>query len=222
MDLNIDNYKALIFDMDGTLFDTMGMWAELDRKFFKDRSMPYPEGLEKAVSGLSMDETADYFLSHFDIKENKKELKSIWNHMAYDFYHDEAKLKPGALELLKYLRKKNIKSALATSNSRELVNACFEGNDLFDYFDVIVTSNEVSHGKPAPDIYLMASQMLSVAPSDCLVFEDVINGINAGLGAGMTVCGIDDDNSSDTSSIKRKLANYYIKDFTGLIKNERI
>lgn len=220
MDLNIDNYKAVIFDMDGTLFDTMGMWSELDRKFFEERKMPYPENLQKAVSGLSMDETADYFLSHFTLKESKKELKSIWNHMAYDFYHDEARLKPGALDLLKYLRNKNIKSALATSNSRELVNACFEGNDMFDYFDVIVTSNEVSHGKPAPDIYLLASQMLSVYPSDCLVFEDVINGIDAGLGAGMTVCGIDDINSIDTAPLKREKANFYIKDFRGLVKND--
>jgi len=82
--------------------------------------------------------------------------------------------------------------------------------DLNDYFDVILSANDVPRGKPFPDVYLEVAKRLGVDPAKCLVFEDISMGIMAGKNAGMTVCGIDDDYSADDVDKKKELADYYI------------
>jgi len=212
----LTNYDTFIFDMDGTLVDSMGLWAEIDKKFFADRNMPYPETLTKDIEGLSMVETAEYFISNFGLKESKEELMDIWNDMAADFYRTKIDMRDGAIDFLKYLKKQGYKTALATSNSRELVDVCFEANGLNDLIPVVVTANEVEHGKPAPDVYLKACDMLSSHPSKCLVFEDVLAGIQGGKAAGMSVCCIDDIHSKADYDEKVKLADFYIKNYLDL------
>jgi HAD superfamily hydrolase (TIGR01509 family) len=212
----LTNYDTFIFDMDGTLVDSMGLWAEIDRKFFADRNMPYPENLTKDIEGLSMSETADYFIENFDLSESKEELMEIWNGMAADFYRSKIDMRDGAIDFLKYLKDHGYKTALATSNSRELVDVCFEANGLNELIPVVVTANEVEHGKPAPDVYLKACDLLSSNPSKCLVFEDVLAGIQGGKAAGMSVCCIDDIHSRADYEAKRDLADFYINNYLDL------
>lgn len=212
----VRNFNTVIFDMDGTLVDSMGIWEDIDREFFKERNMPYPEDLTKNIAGLSMTETADYFLDNFDIKETRQELIDIWNEMAMEDYATKIPLRDGAMDFLKYLKKNGYKTALATSNSRELVEACFESHGLNDYISVIVASGEVPHGKPAPDVFLKAASLLDSDPKDCIVFEDVLQGIQAGKSAGMKVCCVDDKYSKDDYEAKKELADYYINTYYDL------
>ena len=125
-------------------------------------------------------------------------------------------MRDGAIEFLKYLKENGYKTALATSNSRELVDVCFKANGLSDYIPVVVTANEVEHGKPAPDVYLKAASILNSIPKNCLVFEDVLAGINGGKAAGMSVCCIDDKHSKEDYELKKDAADFYIKNYLDL------
>lgn len=138
--------------------------------------------------------------------------------MAWEKYTHEVPLKKGVLELLQYCRGQGIKMGIATSNSRELVENIVNVHRLEHYFSCIMTGCDVAKGKPAPDIYLAVAQALKVKPENCLVFEDIIHGIQAGKAAGMQVCAVYDRYSEYQDAEKKQLADYYTHEFTELIE----
>lgn len=174
----LENIKAVIFDLDGTLADSMTVWTDIDKAFFAGRKIPVPDTLQKDIEGMSFTETAAYFVKTFSLPESVEELKEIWRDQAMEQYRDHVKLKPGVLEFLSYLKEHRIRTGIATSNSRELLNAFLEGRRLFPYIDAAVTSCDVSAGKPAPDVYLKTAALLETSPEECLVFEDVPMGLS--------------------------------------------
>lgn len=209
----LHNKKAVIFDLDGSLVDSMWMWRDIDIEFLEERGMTLPDDFQYKIEGMSFTETAAYSKERFGLSESVEELKAIWNRMAIDKYSNEVDFKPGAQHFLQYCKANKIRLGIATSNSRELVNAVSDALHLSDYIDVIVTSCEVKKGKPAPDVYLAAAERLRVAPKDCLVFEDVPAGIMAGKNANMTVCAVEDEFSAELTEEKKRLADYYIRDY---------
>lgn len=211
-------YEAIIFDMDGTIIDSMWLWKHVDEKFFAERNMVMPETLQKDIESLSMDDTAQYFLSHFPLDYTKEELISIWNDMADYEYRNDVTYKEGALEFIKELKKSGKKLGIATSNSRELVNAVDDHLHFLPYMDCVITSKEVPKGKPNPDIYLAVAEKLNVTPKNCLVFEDVIGGLTAGIRAGMDTCAVQDDFSRDSWEEKKKMATYAIESYNELLE----
>lgn len=210
----LEGIKAVIFDLDGTLVDSMWIWKSIDIDFLSSRNLAFPEDLQREVEGKSFSETAVYFKERFSLTESIDEIKAIWNEMAYDKYKYEIELKPGAKEFLSWLKRHHIVMGIATSNSRELVDVIMERHHLEKYIKEVHTSCEVSKGKPAPDIYLKVAGHLNVEPKECLVFEDIVNGIMAGKNAGMKVCCVEDKYGHDELSVKKELADYYIEDFT--------
>lgn len=212
------NKKAVIFDLDGTLIDSMSMWKEIDIEYLGRFGIPLPATLQKDISGMSFTETAHYFKNTFHIPDSIEKIKAAWNEMAMYKYTHTVPLKPGALEFLQELRKRGIKTGIATSNSVELVRAVLKSLAVEEYLDEIHTSCEVAKGKPAPDIYLLTAACLGVEPEECLVFEDIEEGILAGKRAGMEVCAVDDEFSKDMEAQKRELADYFIRDYFELLK----
>lgn len=209
----LKNITTVIFDLDGTLADSMMVWTDIDIHFFEKRNLPFPATLQKEIEGMSFTETAQYFIRRFDLPETVEELKEIWSSQAIDEYRYNVKLKPGVLEFMEFLREKHMKIGIATSNSRDLLNVFLEANHLDTYIDQAVTSCDVCAGKPAPDVYLKAAELLESAPEECLVFEDIPMGILAGKNAGMKVCGVEDVYSIGMTDEKKQLADYYIHDF---------
>ncbi len=206
----LENTDAIIFDLDGTLVDSMWMWKDIDIEFLGERGLELPPTLQKEIEGMSFNETALLFIERFHLTETIEELKVIWNDMAYDKYAHVVRPKPGVIRFIDRAHKAGIKMGIASSNSIELINAALANYDLFDYFDAIISANDVPRGKPFPDVYLAAAKALNADPARCLVFEDITMGIQAGKSAGMRVCCIDDDYSADDVPNKRKLADYYI------------
>lgn len=213
----LEQIDAVIFDLDGTLADSMDVWVKIDRKFFADRQMPYPEDLNKAIEGMSFLETAEYFEKTYDIPETAGELMELWTRQAIDQYAGHVELKPGAREFLEFLSKRKIRVGIATSNSRELLTIFLHAKNLDPLIRASVTSEDVVHGKPDPEFYLKAAKLLGVSPERCLVFEDIPNGILAGKNAGMMVCAVEDSFSAALTEEKRRLADYYICDYYELL-----
>ncbi len=209
----LKNKKAVIFDLDGTLVDSMWMWKAIDIEYLGKFGIPLPPTLQKDIEGMSFSETAVYFKETFQIPDSLDEIKADWNQMAYDKYTKEVTLKNGAGEFLEQCKKNGIKLGIATSNSRELVDATLKALKIRDYFDCVMTACEVTKGKPAPDIYLAVAEKIGINPMECLVFEDIEMGILAGKNAKMEVCAVEDDFSMDQIELKQKLADYYIKDY---------
>ena len=211
----LKDIKAVIFDLDGSLIDSMWIWHQIDIEYLaRFGQMPPPEGLQGAINGMSFSETAAWFKEHYQIPDSIEKIKSDWNQMAWDKYEHSCMLKKGAKEFLELCRSRNILLAIATSNSRELAEHVIKSRGLNGYFTCILTSCDVGKGKPAPDIYLAAASVLDIPPDNCLVFEDIVPGIQSGKTAGMRVCAVYDEASADQEQEKRKLADYYIQDYS--------
>mgnify|MGYP000155634495 FL=1 len=217
----LDDVKAVIFDLDGTLVDSMWMWETIDIEFLGKYGYSCPPELQKTIEGMGFTETAVYFKERFSLPLSIEEIKQIWTEMSIDKYRNEVPLKPGAKEFLTYLKDHGIKTGIATSNGREMVEAVLESLGVREFFQVVTTACEVNAGKPAPDIYLCVAEKLGVKPEDCMVFEDVPAGILAGKRAGMTVYAIEDEFSRKMEVEKRELADGYIRDYFELLGARR-
>lgn len=209
----LQNKKAVIFDLDGSLVDSMWMWQEIDLEYLGRFGIPLPEDLQASIEGMSFSETAVYFKERFHIPDTLEKMKDDWNQMAWDKYTCKVPLKEGVAGFLEECKKHNILLGIATSNSRTLVDQIAKVHHLENYFSCIMTACEVAKGKPAPDIYLAVAEKLGVCPEECLVFEDIIPGIMAGKNAGMEVCAVEDAYSIHDKDAKSKIADYYIHDF---------
>lgn len=213
----LENIKACIFDLDGTLVDSMWLWKAIDIEYLARFGLTLPEDLQTCIEGMSFSETAVYIKNRFNIPDSLETMKETWNQMAWDKYSNEVPLKPGAKQFLDKCRQKGIKLGIATSNSKALVSNVTKVLVIEDYFDCIMTACEVNKGKPAPDIYLAVANELGVCPNECLVFEDIVAGIMAGHNAGMKVCAVEDAYSSNAREAKKREADYYINDYFDLL-----
>lgn len=211
----LQGINAVIFDLDGSLVDSMWMWKAIDIEYLGKFNLPLPEDLQACIEGKSFHETAVYFKERFLIPDSLEQMKADWNRMAWEKYEKEVPLKPGIEEFLQGCKENQIKLGIATSNSRQLMDHIAGVHRLENYFQCIVTGCEVERGKPSPDIYFAAADKLQVNPSKCLVFEDIVAGIQAGKSAGMHVCAVEDDYSADARVAKEELADYYITDYYG-------
>lgn len=174
------NYEAVVFDMDGVIFDSeravMNCWLELAQKYdIKDIEKPY-----FACVGTTMTRTREIMLEtygeDFPYDEYARE-SSLMYHEKYD--GGKLPMKPGVMELLSYLKEKGKKIALASSTRRETVTNQLRWAGIIDYFDVIICGDMVARSKPAPDIFIKACQELGVSPENTYAIEDSYNGIRA-------------------------------------------
>lgn len=210
----LQNIDAVIFDMDGTLVDSMWVWVAVDEDYLKKYHLTEPENFHEDMEGMSYTEVAQYYIKAFpELNQTLEEIMDEWMEMAHSKYMNDVPLKPGVREFLESLKRQGKKVGIATSNTRGLVEDTLNALGIRHFFDSIKTSCEAGAGKPAPDVYRMVSGEIGVPPERCLVFEDVPMGILAGKNAGMKVCAVEDSYSVPLMEKKRALADYYIKDY---------
>jgi len=206
----LTNIKAAIFDMDGTLIDSMWVWRKIDIEYLASKNILMPKDLKSSIEHLSFLETAKYFKERFNIQESIEHIMNEWTSMAYHQYEKEVKLKPGVRAYLSLLRSLGIKIGLATSNSKDLLEATLKSNNIFEYFDVICRTDEVTRGKDFPDIYLLTAKKLKVPPAQCIVFEDILPAVIGAKAAGMKVVGVHDLYSEEDACRIKEHADHYI------------
>ena len=215
--MNINKFKGVIFDLDGTLFDSMGIWKEVDIAFFKNHGMRMPSDYQDKIKDMHFRTMAIYTKERFHMRSSIESIMDEWCELCYDKYANEVPLKKGVKEFLELLKENNIKIAFATANTTELSEVCLKNNGIFEYFDTGAYLHETLTDKSDPDVYFLACERLGLSPEECIVFEDLLAGIKGAVKGGFTVCGVYDKHSRrDTENIKR-IADYYIKSFEELL-----
>ena len=203
-------YKAVIFDLDGTLIDSMGIWLQVDKEYLEKRNIPVPDDLFKDVpEGNSFNEICLYFKDKFQLPDSIEEIGNEWIEMVAEHYKINIKLNDGAEELIKYLYDQNVKIAIGTSNTKYLAETVLKANGVLQYFDSIVAGCEEIKGKPYPDIFLKAAEELGIDPKNCLVIEDTIYGVRAAHNGGMDAFAIFDDNDTHDIEKLKSEADFY-------------
>ena len=209
--------KAAIFDLDGTLVDSMWVWEQIDIDYLSSKNLTVPSTLKDEISHLSFTDVALYFKKTFNLSDSIEDILNTWNRMAFDHYSKNVKLKPGVLEYLQHLKENNIKIGLASSSNLTLIEAVLKANGIYNYFDAITTTDEAKKDKSNPDVYLLAAKKLNTQPTDCAVFEDIVVAVKGAKSANMKVIAVYDDTSKENKDVLSKLADKYIYDYKELI-----
>lgn len=213
----LTNIEAVIFDLDGTLIDSIGIWNKIDIDYLSRYGKERPKNLQEKISHLTFRETAQYFQQTFNINETIEKIIGDWHDMALDSYKNKTPLKCGAKEFLEFLHKSKIKIGLATSNSIDLLETTLKAHDIYDLFDAITTTAEVSRNKDFPDVYLLAAKKLNIPAERCLVFEDLPVAILGAKKGGMKVAGVYDDHNKEFWNYIQQISDFSIRDYTELV-----
>ena len=208
-------FRAAIFDLDGTLLDSLGVWRRVDRAFFSARGIDYdPDEYSRAIQGMSFRETAEYTRNRYGLRESTDAIIDEWMRMTADEYARRVALKPGALKYLRMLKRAGVKLAAATANRREVFVPTLENRGVLELFDALCTSQDIGdRGKSDGALFLLAARKLGVAPADCAVFEDTPDGIAGARRAGMRAYAVLDDAVPGMHAALREASDGAIVDF---------
>lgn len=211
------DFDAAIFDLDGTLLDSMYVWNQVDREFFAKRGCELDESYVEHISGLSFVDTARYTKQYLNMPESVEEICDEWMRMVAEEYALRVPLKRGALEYLRLLAQNGIPMAIATSNARALFEPCLARLGILDLFSASITTDETGErDKSSGAIFRSAAERLGVLAERCCVFEDMPEGIAGAKNAGMRAYCVMDDISAYAHGRISEIADRMIRDFTEL------
>lgn len=172
--------KGAIFDHDGLMFDTEKIWQANWNLVADEMNITLPEEFQKEICGSSGQHMLDVIQKYYHVEDGT----SIRDRVRQGVFDDEAKhidMKEGLLDILEMFQKHGVKMAVASSSQKEMIVRNLRKANVEDYFEVVVSGQEVEHGKPAPDIFLLAAERLGLDAKECYVFEDAYNGVQAGV-----------------------------------------
>ena len=208
------NFNAAIFDLDGTLLDSMDIWEKIDIAFLSKRGLTAPANYVAEICARSFEDAARYTIDLFGLSESTSAIIEEWNAMAAHEYANNVRLQPYAFDYLLRLKAANIKLATATALPEKLYMPCLANNKVLDLFDALCSTDEVKRGKDSPDVFLLASNKLQVPAQNCIVFEDVLPAVKSAKQAGMIVYGVYDKYSAHNAAEIKAIADGYITDFS--------
>ena len=209
--------KAVIFDMDGTLIDSTGIWHEIDKAFFSKRNMELPSDYAQHIVHLGLKQAAVYTKETYHFDESIQDIMDEWHNMSIDMYRYNVPLKSHALELLRLLKENNIKMAIATANDEPLYRPCIERLGIGEYFDEIADVNTAKEGKQSAKIYLDLAKKMGAEPQNTLVLEDMPTCVKTAFKNGFITVSVFDNASKDYDEQKINNSHLFIKDFGELI-----
>lgn len=205
--------KGMIFDMDGTLVDSMFVWESVDEKYLKRMGIQVEEDLAKRLFTMSMAEATEYLRVTYQIPKTREEIAQEIVKMVEEEYFYHISEKEGIEQLLAEIEQRKIPMVIATSCERVLAEACLKRLGLLRYFSKIFTSTEVGTGKESPRIYEEAARYLQIKPEDIYVFEDAVHAAETAKKAGFMVVGIYDRHSRLHQTDLKAVADIYLHSY---------
>ncbi len=210
---DLRNFAYLIFDLDGTIADSLSVWQKIDEDFLARRGILCDETYLQAVRVKRMYESALYTIERYGLDEHPDDVVQEWMEMALVQYRDVIQLRPGVVSFLAGQVQHGKKLAICTASDRSFVEALLKRYDILPLFDVIVCAQEHELGKNFPDIWRYTAQAMHTEPNTCVVFEDTLGVLEAAQVAGCTTIAIEDAHAAHERDDLKRIADYYFYDF---------
>ena len=211
------DFKNIIFDMDGTILDSMHIWGDITRNFMNSIGRTVTQEYLDAIAARSINDAARYTVEKFNLQMTPEQLIKRILDEAGGHYYNTLLLKPFAKEFIKKMHRKGVKMCIATASDKNLAIAALKRNGVLDCFEFVLTNDDVGKGKTEPDIYLKAAEMLSADISDVAVFEDAAHCVKTAKKAGFTVIAVNDPTTEHQKEELTKIADIYIHSFEELL-----
>ena len=206
--------QGAIFDMDGTLLNSMPMWRNMGDNFLKSRGMEPRENIWKDIRPLTLSDMAVYYKKAYDFPESPGELRHMMEAQIEDFYKNQVSAKPGVEKFLSLLKMDGVKMYIATATARDLTEAGLKHAGIDDYFKGIVTCAEAGENKKESAIvFERALKRLNCDKNHTIVFEDSLAAIRTAKNAGFRVAGVYETEWDAEQNEIRGLSDYYIRSF---------
>ncbi len=204
--------RGAIFDVDGTLLDSMSIWGTVGEDYLRSLGCIPHENLTETFKCFSLYEAACYYRSEYGITLSVEEILTGINQMIEQYYFTETQAKPGVEAFLRTLQEHGVKMCIATSIDTYLIDASLERCGIRSYFSEIFTSNAVGHGKSEPHIYRAAQASLGTPIEETYVFEDAFYAAKAAAAVGFPIIGVYDPSETQQAELK-SLSEVYLQDF---------
>ena len=204
--------EAVLFDMDGVIVDSEPLWSKAEEQLLARRNLRYSPQLKTVMMGLDSSEAVGFLIKHYNLQESVGDVVAERNQLVADLFRQFLRPMPHALQLARSVQAAQIKTGLASSSPKELVDLALRRLNITELFDLILTGDQVARGKPAPDIYLTAARELGMNHENCLVIEDAPHGVAAAKAAGMCRLAI----STSVSESELGEADRVVKGFAGV------
>ena len=208
--------RGAIFDLDGVLLDSMGIWNDLGARYLRSLHIQPEPGLNEILFAMSMEQGAAWLKSRFTLEYSEEKIVMDLKARIRKYYFEEVPAKSGARELLQCLAEQKIPAAVATSSPREHICRALERNGLLSFFDKIYTTSEIGESKHSPRVYLTAAEALGTELSRTLVVEDSLYALQTAGNAGFLTAGIYDALGEPDQEQLKKDAYIYCRDLTEL------
>lgn len=206
----LNNAKGAIFDVDGTILDSMEIWHGADYKFLKSRNREPEPDLGKILFPLTMRQCLEYMKEHYELDDTVDEIEQGILDIVTDDYCNYVPFKPGIETIIKTLGNRDIPMTVVTSSERYLIGPAFERLDISHYFNQYFICSELGIKKDKPEIFLRAAESLGANPEEIYVFEDGLYAIEVAKKAGFKIVGIFDNDSIDDQAAIKELSDIYI------------
>lgn len=214
----LKDIKGAIFDLDGTILDSMFIWSDIGYKFLEMKNIQVPEGSDQQFTTMSLQQAAEYYIEHFDNTATIEGIINDINMLVESFYFNEVLKKEGVEEFLQFLKDKGVKMCIATATDKYMVEKALERNGLLHYFSEIFTCNGVGAGKDTPKIYDVALEHLGTEKKNTFVFEDALYAIVTANKADYNVIGIKDVSEKAEPEEIKKHCKAFIENYSEIYK----
>ncbi|MEG0156440.1 MAG: HAD family phosphatase [Anaerovoracaceae bacterium] len=213
--------KGIIFDFDGTLFDSMDLWEDVDLRFLAEYGKVPSQALRNKIKTMSAAESAKVFRQTFDLPLTEEEILAEFINIVNERYEKEILPKPFVLAYLEELRQAKIPLCIATATPRKPIEAALQRVGIVDYFSFILTPEEVPEGKTRPDIYLECARRFGLQPKEITVFEDALHCVKTAKAAGFTVVGVADASAQEEREEIIARGDRFIETFGEMLKEKK-
>ncbi|MDO4550034.1 MAG: HAD family phosphatase [Planctomycetia bacterium] len=202
--MSVSSIQAVAFDMDGLMFNTEDVYFQVGSRLMRRRGYEYTDELRAAIMGTPPQKSFETMIAWYDLPDTWEAMHQESDDIFFELLDESLAPMPGLMSLLDYLEAHNIPKAICTSSSRRVLEGVLKRFQLEPRFRFTITANEITRGKPNPDIYLMAAEHFGVLPQNMLVLEDSEAGCRAGASAGAFIVAVPGEHSRnmDFSSAK--------------------
>ncbi len=205
--------RGAIFDLDGTLLDSMFIWDTIGADYLRSLGIEPKEDLRETFKTFSLEQSAEYYREHYGVMLSVEEIINGVNDMVENYYIKSVPLKTGVREFLMKLRDYGVKMCIATVTDRYLVEAALKRCGVREFFSEIFTCAQVGRSKEEPVIYRVAREHLGTDKTETVVFEDALYALQTAKADGFVVAAVYDVHEDNQKNMK-SIADFYIEDFS--------